>query len=124
MLGEKGKRVGNYNVTPHQLLLDLEKKTSLPHTVEFSSIEMNFQPPTYHFEFKPIKLDFEIEALNISSFWVSTLKNKIQKVKNVYLIYTLTYCQYSLFHVHGSAGRKRVNDWVNKIELISDSSSL
>jgi hypothetical protein len=80
--------------------------------------------PTHPFEFTPVHFDFKIPPPDIFSLLVGSLKNTLQQVQQEYLNYSLTHCQYSLFHAHGVTGRKRVNEWMSKIELITDISSL
>ena len=78
------------------------------------SIDINFQLPTYS------PLHFDLSSLKISFDLVEELKNTIKEVQKEYVNYSLAHCQRSLFHAHGSAGRKRVHDWVQKIDQISD----
>lgn len=112
----------------------VQEKASSNHTIEspsfklksfeLPSFEMNFKPLPHLVEFTPMHYDFEIKTPDIYSHLVCGLKNTMRQVQQEYLNYSLTHCQYSLFHVHGVAGRKRVNEWMSRIELITDISSL
>jgi hypothetical protein len=111
------------------VLEELKRRANLNPNVESPSFElpsfkMDFNPSTDPFEFTPVQFDFKIPPPDISSLLVGSLKNTLQQVQQEYLNYSLTHCQYSLFHAHGVTGRKRVNEWMSKIELITDISSL